>query len=138
MAMAANANERMVLDFFATLSAGNLEGLRVFLHPQATWTAQVRGVPGAGTHAGHQGIIDEFLAPVRGLFVPGDPKVLVDTLVSSGPLVMAETRGVGRLKDGRPYSNLYAWAIEIADGRLKALREYMDSHYIVELFQAPP
>ena len=138
MATPTNTNERMVLEFFATLSDGNLTGLRDFLHPQATWTAQARSIPGAGVHEGHRGILDEFLGPVRGLFAPGDPKVLVDTIVSSGSLVMAETRGVGHLKDGRPYNNLYAWAIEIADGKIKALREYLDSHYIMQLFPTPP
>lgn len=136
MVTAANANERIVVDFFAALSSGELERVRAFLHPQATWTAQVRGVPGAGTHSGQRGIVDEFLAPVRGLFVPGDPKVLVDSIASKDSLVMAETRGLGRLSDGREYSNLYAWAIEIEDGKIKALREYMDSHYIVELLSA--
>ncbi|HEX4023542.1 MAG TPA: nuclear transport factor 2 family protein [Steroidobacteraceae bacterium] len=134
MVTAANANERVVLDFFAALSDGDLARVRSFLHPQATWTTQVRDVPGAGTHHGPEGIIDEFLAPVRGLFVPGDPKVMVDSIVSKDALVMAETRGIGRLSDGRPYSNLYAWAIELADGKIKALREYMDSHYIMGLF----
>ncbi|MGH8205213.1 MAG: nuclear transport factor 2 family protein [Steroidobacteraceae bacterium] len=134
MVTASNANERIVLDFFAALSNGELERVRAHLHHEASWTAQVRGVPGAGTHSGQRGIIDEFLAPVRGLFVPGDPKVLVDSIASKDSLVMAETRGIGKLSDGRPYANLYAWAIEIMDGKIKAVREYMDSHYIAELF----
>jgi hypothetical protein len=128
------ANERVVLDFFAALSNGDLDAVRALLHEEATWTAQVREVPGAGTHRGHKGIIDEFLAPVRGLFAPGDPKVIVDSIVSSGSLVMAETRGAGHLRDGRPYANLYAWAIELENGKVKALREYMDSHYVMGLF----
>ena len=134
MVTPANANERTVIEFFATLSTGDLERVRTFLHPQATWTPQVRDVPGAGVHKGHKGIIEEFLAPVRGLFQPGDPKVIVDTIASNGALVLTETRGVGRLKDGRAYSNLYAWAIEVQEGRITAIREYMDSHYVVGLF----
>jgi len=134
MVSPANANERTVIEFFAALSTGDLERVRTFLHPQATWTPQVRDVPGAGVHKGHQGIIDEFLTPVRGLFQPGDPKVIVDTIASNGALVLTETRGVGRLKDGRAYSNLYAWAIEVQEGRITTIREYMDSHYVVGLF----
>jgi uncharacterized protein len=134
MVTAANANERTVIDFFTALSSGDLERVRSFLHPEATWTPQVRDVPGAGVHKGHKGIIDEFLKPVRGLFQPGDPKVIVDTIASSGPLVLTETRGLGRLSDGRAYSNLYAWAIEVHDGKITAIREYMDSHYVMGLF----
>jgi ketosteroid isomerase-like protein len=131
---AANQNEQIVLDFFATLSSGDLEKIRATLHPEATWTPQVKDVPGAGVHRGRDTIVDEFLAPVRGLFKPGDPKVHVDTLCSKGTTVMCETRGQGTLADGRPYNNLYAWAIEIKDGKVYALREYMDSHYVMSLF----
>jgi len=132
--MIADQNERLVRDFFDTLSTGDLERVRSLLHQDASWTPQVRDVPGSGSHQGRDVIIDEFLAPVRGLFAPGDPKVVVDTVVASGALVMAETRGVGHVADGRPYDNRYAWAIEVRDGKIFALREYMDSHYVATLF----
>ena len=134
MVTATGANERIVLDFFAALSNGDLQTVRSLLHEEASWTPQVREVPGAGMHKGHKGIIDEFLVPVRGLFAPGDPKVIVDTIASNGSLVMVESRGAGHLKDGRPYSNLYAWAIEVNGGKITAIREYMDSHYVMGLF----
>jgi len=126
-------SERIVLQFLATLSAGDLEAVRNMLHEEATWTPQMREVPGAGVHRGKRGIVDEFLAPVRALFRPGDPKIFVDTIVSRGPLVMLESHSGGCLADGRPYQNLYAWAVEVKDGKIHALREYFDSHYVVEL-----
>jgi len=126
-------SERLVLQFFATLSAGDLEGVRRMLHAEATWTAQMRSVPGAGTHRGHRGIVDEFLKPIRGLFRPGDPKILVDTIASRGDFVMIESHSGGCLADGRPYENLYAWAVEVRDGKVYALREYFDSHYVMGL-----
>ncbi|HTV52567.1 MAG TPA: nuclear transport factor 2 family protein [Steroidobacteraceae bacterium] len=137
--MAINADtdsERVVLRFFATLSSGDLEAVRQQLHEEATWTPQVRAVPGAGVHKGRRGIVDEFLAPVRGLFRPGDPKVIIDSIASKGPLVFLESHSDGRLADGRPYENLYAWAIEVRDGKIFAIREYFDSHYVMGLFPA--
>jgi ketosteroid isomerase-like protein len=77
--------------------------------------------------------VDEFLRPVRALFKPGDPKIFVDTIASRGPLVMVETHSGGNLADGRPYQNLYAWAVEVKDGKVHALREYFDSHYVMGL-----
>jgi ketosteroid isomerase-like protein len=126
-------SERLVLHFLATLSAGDLEGIRLMLHEEATWKPQVRSVPGAGIHRGPAGIVDDFLMPIRGLFRPGDPKIIVDTIASKGPLVMVESHSGGCLADGRPYENLYAWAVEVRDGKIHALREYFDSHYVVEL-----
>jgi ketosteroid isomerase-like protein len=129
-------SEHVVLQFLAALSAGDLEGVRLMLHEEATWKPQVRAVPGAGIHRGRNGIVDDFLKPIRGLFRPGDPKVIVDSIASRGPLVMVESHSGGHLADGRPYENLYAWAVEVRDGKIYALREYFDSHYVVELMAA--
>ena len=130
---ARTASEQLVLQFFATLSAGDLEGVRRLLHAEATWEAQVRSVPGAGIHRGPAGIVDGFLTPIRGLFRPGDPKILVDTIASRGDFVMLESHSAGCFADGRPYENLYAWAVDVRDGKIYALREYFDSHYVIEL-----
>jgi uncharacterized protein len=123
-------NEKLVRTFFETLSTGDLERVRPMLHEDATWTVMASGIPGAGEKRGHKGIIDEFLAPVRGIFEDGDPKVSVVNVISKGRLVAAETRGVGRLKNGTPYNNVYSWMIEVDDGKIRALREYMDSYYV--------
>ena len=68
------------------------------------------------------------------MFVPGDPKTVVDTIVSSGDFVMCESRGIGKLADGREYSNRYAWVVVLKDGLVHTIREYMDSHYVATLF----
>ena len=134
---ASNDNERVVIDFFATLATGNLDAIRQALHEEATWTPMVRGVPGAGKHVGRKGIVDEFLAPVRGLFRPGDPKVHMKTIASNGALVLTENYGTGPLSDGRPYEPHYCWAVEVKDGKVFAIREYMDSLYVANLFATP-
>lgn len=134
MVKASTPQEQVVLDFFATLNTGDLEAIRAALHPEATWVPMVEGVPGAGAHGPRDRIVDEFLAPVRGLFVAGDPKNVVDRIASSGDLVMCETRGSGTLRDGRTYSNRYAWSIDVRDGKVFTIREYMDSLYVAKLF----
>jgi ketosteroid isomerase-like protein len=131
MVIADNAYERLALKWFDRLSAGDFPGLRQMLHPDATWTIKVTGIQGAGVHRGPKGIIDDFLAPVRlGLFEEGDPKMLIDNVLSKGPLVCVECRGVGRLKNGTEYHNNYCWFVEIRDGLVFAIREYMDSYYV--------
>jgi hypothetical protein len=128
-----NRNEQLVRSFFETLSTGNLERLRALLHEQATWAVMATGIPGAGEKKGRNAIIDEFLAPVRGLFEDGDPKVTVHNIVSKGSAVAVEANGVGRLKNGKKYNNHYAFIIEIKDDKIFALREYMDSYHVSTL-----
>lgn len=133
-AEATNAtNEQLVRNFFATLSTGDLELIRATLHPEASWTPMVKNVPGAGVHAPRDVIVDEFLAPVRGIFEDGDPKSIVLNVFAKGNIVCAETNGRGKLRNGNEYNNLYCWVIEIKDGLVYAIREYMDSHYVMSV-----
>ena len=126
----AKTNEDIVRNFFAVLSTGELENIRKTLHADASWTPMVKNVPGAGVHKPRDVIVDEFLAPVRGMFEDGDPKVTVNNIFCKGDTVCAETRALGKMKNGNTYDNLYCWVIEVKDGLIFAIREYMDSAYI--------
>ena len=118
----------LVRDFFARLSDGDLEALRLLLDRDATWEV-MRAVPGERYASGRDAIIDEFLAPVRGRFVHGDPKVTIGTLFASGQFVAAETHADGTLLDGTEYHNRYAWIIEIDGELVHTVHEYMDTAY---------
>ena len=133
MLKADNENERIFLRFFETLSSGDLKKIRDLFHDEAVWQVQVKGIAGEGSHRGRKGIVDEFLAPVRGMFQPGDPKINMTSIASKGSLVIGESSGRGTFLDGRPYENLYVWAVEIKDGKVYRLREYMDSFYVAKL-----
>lgn len=133
-----NPAEQLVLDFFAALSAGDLERLRGFYHEASVWEPKVKDIPGAGRHVG-MAIIDEFLAPVRGMFRPGDPKIHVRAMFSRiGPegkaWVCVESHSTGESMAGKPYDNDYCWVFEISNGRIDAMREYMDSLYTAKWF----
>lgn len=135
MATAKTPNEQLILDFFDLLNAEKLQELKALLHPDATWTPMTKSdIPGAATHRGHEGIVDKFLVPVRGLFEGKDPQNEINTLVSTGDIVACETHGTGQLTNGKTYDNRYCWIVEIRDGKILAIREYMDTAYIQSLF----
>ena len=133
-----NANERAVVDFFETLSTGDLDALATHLHEDASWEPMVRDIPGAARHHPRDKIINEFLAPIRGAFRPGDPKTHVDVILSDGDRVVAETHATGQRADGKPYDNRYVWVFELRDGKVLNIREYMDSLYIARFFDMIP
>jgi ketosteroid isomerase-like protein len=132
-----DGNQAVVLAFFERLNAEDLEGIRALLTEDAAWLPQARDIPGAGEYRGRNVIVDEFLAPIRGMFADGSPSNRILSIASNGPLVMLETHGTGFLADGRPYDNRYAWAFTVRDSKVAEIREYMDSHYIARLFAAP-
>ena len=49
------------------------------------------------------------------------------SMVGEGDVVLAEHRMSATLPNGRPYVNDYCFAYEVADGRVTAIREYMDT-----------
>lgn len=128
-------NEKLVRRFFEeALNSGDLEKIRSCFHPEATWTPMTKAnIPGMGVHRGRKGIVDEFLAPVRGLFVEGDPKNRIENLFGKGDFVLVETHGTGTFRNGRSYDNRYAWIVEVKDGMIFAIREYMDTAYIASI-----
>ena len=133
MINASNEYERLYLEFFATLSTGDLEKIRATFHDDAVWQVQVKGILGEGSHRGKKAIVDEFLAPVRGMFKPGEPKATVNSMASKGPFVIGEVTSRGTFVDGRAYENLYVFVLEFKDGKVHVLREYMDSLYVARL-----
>ena len=127
----------LVRAFFAKLSDGDLEGMRELLHPDATWEV-MRAVPGERLATGRDVIIGEFLPPVRGRFVAGDPKVTVHTLFASGELVAVESQADGTMRDGSEYHNRYAWVIEFDGMLLLRIHEYMDTAYARASYRPTP
>jgi uncharacterized protein len=115
--------------FFAILSDGDLEALRPMIHPNGSWEV-MRAVDGERLTVSRDAIIDEFLAPVRGRFEEGDPKIQVTTVFATGNMVAAETVGTGQLRNGSPYRNRYAWIIEMDEGLVGHIHEYMDTAYV--------
>ena len=114
-------NEFLVRQFFETLSTGDLEALRPLFHKDASWEATAQTIPGAGITKGRDKIIDEFLAPVRGLFEPGDPEGRgPPNLRQAASWVAAETTGVGMLSNGNEYRQ--SLRVDLRDPRRQDLR----------------
>jgi uncharacterized protein len=133
-----SADERLVITFFEVLSRGDLAALKEYFTSESSWEPMVRGIPGSGAHRGRDAIIDDFLAPIRGLFHDGDPKVHVDRVLGKDGMVFAETHATGRVRAGnKEYYNRYCWAFEIQDDKIRAIREYMDSAYVVRTLFEP-
>ena len=131
--MSLTADEQVVVDFFATLSSGDLAKLKTMFTEDAVWTVMPKSIPGAGAHHGPVGIADEFLTPIRGMFNPGDPKLKVTNVFGRDGWVCCETHTTGGFPDGKAYDNLYCWVLQVVNGKVKIVREYMDSGYVSTL-----
>ena len=86
-------------------------------------------MPVSGTTVGKQSIMEEFLPAARTLFQPGTLHLQVDRILADGDHVIAEVKAHGKSAAGELYENEYCMVFEMRDGRISALREYMDTAY---------
>ena len=134
-----NAKET-VRALYAAYASGDPERIRALLHPDVTWVApagnatQVALGLGDPDDAGPpQGLNDLDREAIVTFMAYDYPRFFADvafeprSMVGEGDLVLAEHRMSATLPNGRPYVNDYCFAYEVADGRVTAIREYMDT-----------
>lgn len=82
----------------------------------------------AHTHEmlGRAAIVRFLSEEMHRLFVK-DLTVTFTSLFSDGPVVMLEQRLQATLAGGRAYDNEYCFIIELQEGRIHRVREYMDT-----------
>lgn len=125
--IAENANEQTVLAFYSAIESMDPERARVLMTEDASWAVMAKGFPAISSDEGREPAIEAFFLPVRALFKEGGLKFTIRTIISSGELVMTETSVRGEAIKGGVYENQYAYAFEMREGRISAIREYADT-----------
>ncbi len=134
-----NAKET-VRALFAAYATGDAERIRALLHPDVIWVApagnatQVALGLGNADDAGPPLGLNELNREAIVAFMSNDyPRFFADvafermSMVVEGDVVMTEHRMSATLPNGRRYVNDYCFAYEVSDGRVTAIREYMDT-----------
>jgi uncharacterized protein len=134
--MSTEKNKRLVSDFFARFSAGDLAGALAMMSDDATWwIAGTPGqVPGAGVHDKKK--IARLLNGMFGELKSGI-KMTVKAAIAEGDTVAVEVESYGELKNGRVYNNHYHFALQIHGGMISAVREYLDTQHAVATWSRP-
>ncbi|MDB5872652.1 MAG: ketosteroid isomerase [Ramlibacter sp.] len=71
--------------------------------------------------------IVRFLAHELTTLFVSDVQVTFKSLLAEGATAMLENRFQAKLANGRDYDNDYCFVIEVRDGRIHRMREYMDT-----------
>jgi ketosteroid isomerase-like protein len=88
----------------------------------------------SGTWAGRDVIMDEFFATAMANYEPGTIDIDVTALLGDGDHVVLQWTTRTRTRDGRPYENGCIGLFTVRDGKIQAVREYMDTLYASSLF----
>ena len=91
-------------------------------------------MPGAGVFD-KETILKNF-PEVLSLFEDGSPRMTITRLFRDGEWIIAESTGAGRFRNGTEWDNRYVIVYEVVGGRVRTVREYMDTQHAARLFAA--
>jgi ketosteroid isomerase-like protein len=64
----------------------------------------------------------------------GPIKITVTNAIAEGDQVFVEALGESRTRDGRRYNNQYGIVLRLENGKISAIREYMDTELVKDIF----
>ena len=129
--MTNSVDNKMVLQqYVAALQAGDGQALGSFFAEDATWTLHAGGLPMSGTWRGRDQIMGGFFAAAMSNYAPGSVTVEVTAMIADDDQVVLQWTSRARTSGGQPYENGCIGIFTVRDGRIEAVREYMDTLYL--------
>ena len=131
--MSTEANKKVVTEFWEAFSAGKAEDALAMLAEDATWWI-AGNFPLSGTRTKQEFIeLGEQLAPVA----PNGFRVTPTAFTAEGDRVAVEAESYGEMANGKIYNNRYHFLIEVRDGKIHSVREYLDTMHANEVICEP-
>jgi ketosteroid isomerase-like protein len=124
--------KKVVGDFFATFSRGDIDGVLERMTDDATWWVAGRIDGMSGTNTREQ--LGTLLRQVKPLYKTGALTITPIAMTAEGDRVAVEAESHAELVSGGVYANQYHFLVELAGGRIRRVREYSDTHHMVETF----
>jgi ketosteroid isomerase-like protein len=121
--MSTDESKKIVLTFFENLNAGNAGAALGALGDSATWWIQ-GNFPLSGTRTKAQFI--ELLGKLSAA-MDGPLSLRVKGVTAEGDRVAVEAESFAKMKSGKTYQNRYHFLCEVRDGKIQAVREYLDT-----------
>ena len=126
--MNAARNKRFLENAFAELAKGNGKPFVDLMADDFCWT-----VPGttrwSKTYRGKQAVLADLMKPLFAQFANQYTNT-AQRILADGDYVVVECRGNVTTKSGKPYANEYCYVIRMADGKMRELKEYLDTELV--------
>jgi ketosteroid isomerase-like protein len=126
--MNADRNRQVASELFARFTAGDVAGVLGLMTDDATWKIPGKKgeMPSSGVHSKEK-IARVFHAMVGEL--KGGLKMTLKSAIAEGDRLAVEAESYGELRNGRVYNNEYHFAMTFRDGKISAVREYLDTQH---------
>ena len=118
--------------FFATFSTGDVDRIMDALSDDATWwvSGTIDGM--SGTNSKQQ--LGDLLRAVGPMYKIGALRITPSSMISEGNLVAVEAESFAELTSGKTYNNRYHFLIELDGDKVRRVKEYSDTHHMLETF----
>ena len=126
--MSIEQNKEVAAQFFARFSEGDIAGALDMMSDDATWRIPGKAgqLPVVGEHTKEQ-IGRLFYTMTSRL--PNGLKMTVKGMVAEDDKVAVEAESYGELENGRVYNQEYHFLMTVRDGKIHAVREYLDTQH---------
>lgn len=136
MTTATETPKAVAMRLFELFTAGDTAAVLDLMTEDATWW--LPGKPGqlpvVGTRTKPQ-IAKLFHGMAAAL--EGPLKMTVKSAIAEGDRVALEVESLGQLRNGRTYNQEYHFLITVRDGKISAVREYLDTLHTQSVWFAP-
>jgi uncharacterized protein len=129
--MGAMENTELVRHIYTEVSKGNPKPLYEHMADDITWTI-IGSTPLSGTFRGVEEVTSKLFAGLRDA-LDGPVSFTFDRFVAEGDTVVMEAHGSATTKTGRPYQNRYCVLINVVDGKLRAIIDYVDTELVTNV-----
>lgn len=86
----------------------------------------------SGTMVGREEIMEKRFRQARKRMVPGSKSLEIGVVVTEGEYVAAEWKSRRRVVDNPDYENVFFGLFQVKEGKIKLLREYLDTLAVYE------
>jgi uncharacterized protein len=131
----AQHNKQLVESVFAALAEGNRQPFAQAMADEFSWTISGHG-PWAHTWRGKHAVQRGLMSPLFAQFADTYRNRAL-RIVAEGDTVVVECRGSVATQRGARYDNHYTYWIEMRDGCMVSLTEYMDTALAERVLVAP-
>lgn len=134
--LSTDLNKRVATELCARFTAADLPGLLALMTEDATWL-----IPGKPESFASAGLYDKrrIARLFQAMFdrLQGGLAMTVKGAIAEGDKVAVEAQSQGDLVNGRQYRQDYHFLMEFRDGRICAVREYLDTQHAHAVWLAP-
>jgi uncharacterized protein len=129
-------DSRTVIERYVTaVAARDMDAVRDLFAEDATWWLGGE-LPLSGTWRGRDAILGDFLGSIPRLYRPETISLEITSLIAEGETVALEWTSRAQTTSGEDYENRCAGVFTVRDGKIAAVREYMDTQYAAAKFAA--